>query len=57
MDRACRGEVAEAQGVPHAHELQAGGSIQVAQQAVVGLVGDGGLAGAAGGPAPQHRLL
>jgi len=57
MDRACRGVLAEVQGVPHAHELQACCCVQVAQQAVVSLVWDRGLAVAAGSSAPQHCFL
>jgi len=57
MDRACRGVLAEVQGVPHAHELQACCCVQVAQQAVISLVWDWGLAVAAGSSAPQHCFL
>lgn len=57
MDRACRGVLAEVQGAPHAHELQACCCIKVAQQAVVSLVWDRGLAVAAGSSAPQYCFL
>ena len=57
MDRACRGVLAEVQGLPHAHELQACCCVQVAQQAVVSLVWDRGLAVATGSSAPQHCFL
>ena len=49
--------MAEAQGMAHAHELQAGSGVQVTQQAPVGLMRYGRSPMAAGRAAPRHHLL
>lgn len=57
MCRAGWSMLTEVEGVAHAHELQACCCVQMTQQAVVGLVRNGGLANGAWGPAPQTGIL
>lgn len=57
MCRAGWSVLTEVEGVAHAHQLQACCCIQMTQQAVVGLVRNGGLADGAWCPAPQTGIL
>ena len=57
MSRASWRVLAEVEGVAHAHELQAGCCIQMAQQTVVSLVRDCRLANGAWCSAPQACVL